>query len=244
VVAVKDVAPPSEELVTEPMPYVFLPQELQAVFPSLVRVDDTCDGGEGKLSIDYISMVPILTAAIQEQQTIITAQKAEINEHGVSINLLQEENQQLQKEIGILQEVVFGQELDLTTLYALKKEVQELRKIVFMCCSDVSITRQDTTSFFPNNNNNMPNVGAVLYQNTPNPFTSNTEISCDIPAINHSAFIYVYNLQGVELMSFPIVQTGFSTVTIYASALPAGMYLYTLVIDNQIIDTKRMILTK
>jgi hypothetical protein len=33
-------------------------------------------------------------------------------------------------------------------------------------------------------------------------------------------------------------------VTVYASELPAGMYLYTLVVDNVIIDSKRMILTK
>jgi len=51
-------------------------------------------------------------------------------------------------------------------------------------------------------------------------------------------------LNGVELMSFPIVQTGYSSVIVYASALPAGMYLYTLVVDGVIVDTKRMILTK
>jgi len=48
----------------------------------------------------------------------------------------------------------------------------------------------------------------------------------------------------VELMSFPIIQIGFNIITVYASALPAGMYLYTLVVDGVIIDTKRMILTK
>lgn len=41
----------------------------------------------------------------------------------------------------------------------------------------------------------------------------------------------------------PAVQ-GTNTVTITASELSAGMYLYALVVDNQIIDTKRMILTK
>ena len=41
-----------------------------------------------------------------------------------------------------------------------------------------------------------------------------------------------------------IVQTGFSTVSVYASSLPAGMYLYALVVDNVIIDTKGMTLTE
>jgi len=40
------------------------------------------------------------------------------------------------------------------------------------------------------------------------------------------------------------MQIGLNTITVQASELPAGMYLYTLVVDNEIIDTKRMILTK
>jgi len=64
-----------------------------------------------------------------------------------------------------------------------------------------------------------------------------------IPIIANHAFIYVYNLQGIELKSFPVTQ-GFNTITIHGSELPAGMYLYALVVDNEIIDTKRMILTK
>jgi len=121
--------------------------------------------------------------------------------------------------------------------------VSLLREAVLKCCKeagDIPPVYRDTT----NNNNSLIKQVPILYQNTPNPFSSNTEISCDIPTAFSSAFIYIYNLQGVELMSFPIVQTGYNTVTIYASALPAGMYLYTLVVDNQIVDTKRMILTK
>ena len=82
-----------------------------------------------------------------------------------------------------------------------------------------------------------------MYQNIPNPFSANTEISCNIPEVNNNAYIYVYNLQGIELKSFPVKQ-GYNTVTVYASELPAGMYLYTLVVVNDIVDTKRMILTK
>jgi hypothetical protein len=51
-------------------------------------------------------------------------------------------------------------------------------------------------------------------------------------------------LQGIELKAYPITQTGLNSVTLNGSELQAGMYLYTLVVDNEIIDTKRMILTK
>jgi len=52
------------------------------------------------------------------------------------------------------------------------------------------------------------------------------------------------DLQGIELKSYPLAQTGANTIVVNGSELPAGMYLYTLVADNEIIDTKRMILTK
>ena len=246
----------------EPMEYVFDPEELKAVFPALVSVYDTCDDGEPKYAINYAGMTPILTAAINEQQKVITTQQETIDQH-------QERIDQQQAEIGILQQVAFGQELDLTELHELRarvnvldekvnmmqRTIDELRNVILVCCDKtVDALRQQDSTLLGNdnhkNNNNNSNTQtltpdeAILYQNTPNPFSSNTEISCYVPAITNNAFIYVYNLQGTELMSFPILQSGFSTVTIYASALPAGMYLYTLVVDNVIIDSKRMILTK
>ena len=136
-----------------------------------------------------------------------------------------------QMEIEMLQKAIFSQE----------KELVELKEIVFQYCANPKSLQTPVIQEEPQQ---PAQEKAVLYQNTPNPFTSNTEISCNISEINNNAFIFVYNLQGMELKSFPITQTGFSTVVLYASELPAGMYLYTLVVDNQIIDTKRMILTK
>ncbi len=42
----------------------------------------------------------------------------------------------------------------------------------------------------------------------------------------------------------PIDAFGHGSVEVSASSLLPGMYLYTLVVDGQIIDTKRMILTE
>ena len=44
--------------------YGFLAQELQTIFPELVNAEDS-----SKLSVNYIGMIPILTAAINELQT-------------------------------------------------------------------------------------------------------------------------------------------------------------------------------
>jgi len=92
---------------------------------------------------------------------------------------------------------------------------------------------------FPPSNEDPDDV-AILYQNAPNPFFSNTEISCYLPETAQQAVIYIYNLQGAELKSYSLTQTGYNSITVNGSELSAGMYLYTLVVDNEIIDTKRM----
>ena len=53
-----------------------------------------------------------------------------------------------------------------------------------------------------------------------------------------------YDMSGVQLRSYPIIQMGESSIIINANDLTAGMYLYSLIADGQVIDTKRMILTK
>ena len=43
---------------------------------------------------------------------------------------------------------------------------------------------------------------------------------------------------------FGIATIGDGQISISASTLNAGMYLYSLVVDDRVVDTKRMILTK
>ena len=222
---------PSRDSISEQVEYVFNPIELQAVFPSLVSVHDTCDGGEPQYAINYVGMVPILTSAIKEQHALFEVQRETINQLQLVINQQQQINEQQQQaisqqqtEIVTLQMIAFHQSIDLV----------ELRDRVDNCCN----LKRDSSYFVLDSNNN-----AILYQSKPSPFSTNTDISCYVPVIADSAFVYVYNLQGIQVKSFPIIQ-GQNIVTISASELPAGMYLYTLVVDDVIIDTKRLILTK
>ena len=82
-----------------------------------------------------------------------------------------------------------------------------------------------------------------LYQNTPNPFFESTEIKYDIPISFENATLFIYNLQGFQIKSHTIELSGNGSIKLNASTLKAGMYIYSLVVDNNIIDTKRMILT-
>lgn len=84
----------------------------------------------------------------------------------------------------------------------------------------------------------------LLLQNTPNPFTSSTEIKMVLPDNALNASVIVYNLEGKQLKEIRVTQRGDASVAIGASELSAGMYLYTLIVDGAVVDTKRMVLTK
>ena len=87
-------------------------------------------------------------------------------------------------------------------------------------------------------------VVTALYQNAPNPFTESTVIRVDVAEGVATADLYIYNMNGEQITEYPIIERGATSVTIDGGSLNAGMYLYALIADGQVIDTKRMILTK
>lgn len=82
---------------------------------------------------------------------------------------------------------------------------------------------------------------AVLYQNTPNPFNRETQIAYRIPN-DVTACINIYNLNGQELRSYPLSNSN-GYISVAGSELSAGIYIYSLIINNQEVDSKRMVLT-
>jgi len=84
---------------------------------------------------------------------------------------------------------------------------------------------------------------AKLYQNTPNPFSENTLINCFIPDNTTDARLLVFDLQGILVKTYKIAARNQTSVAILGAELHAGMYIYSLVLDNREIDSKRMILT-
>ncbi len=85
---------------------------------------------------------------------------------------------------------------------------------------------------------------SVLHQNSPNPFSTETEIKMNLSELSHQASIIIYNLEGKQLKSIPVNKHGETSIKISANELDAGMYLYSLIIDGKVVDTKRLLLTK
>jgi hypothetical protein len=83
----------------------------------------------------------------------------------------------------------------------------------------------------------------VLTQNAPNPFTQQTVIKYFVPNDAKAAYICIFDMHGKMIQKISVAP-GQNSTTIQGSTLKAGMYLYSLLIDGQEVDTKRMILTK
>ena len=83
-----------------------------------------------------------------------------------------------------------------------------------------------------------------LEQNAPNPFYDETIIKYYLPKKFDSATMRFTDWQGRNLKTIQLQDAGHGTISISAKELAAGTYAYTLVVDGQLVDTKKMILTK
>lgn len=78
----------------------------------------------------------------------------------------------------------------------------------------------------------------VLEQNVPNPFAEQTSISNYIPEGYRSAQMIFTDMHG-HVIKTAEVNSGYGTVTMFASNLSTGQYSYTLVVDGKTVETKK-----
>lgn len=86
--------------------------------------------------------------------------------------------------------------------------------------------------------------GAYLEQNQPNPFNSNTLIRYHVPTEAANAVVNVFDAKGQLIHSERVGQMGVGEIQIKAGTIAAGTYSYSLVVDGNIVDTKRMVIAK
>lgn len=83
-----------------------------------------------------------------------------------------------------------------------------------------------------------------LAQNKPNPFSNSTTIEVCIPEDVQKAFIYVYDLQGKKVEQVDITARGKQNIQLSSANLTDGMFLYSLIADGKVVETRRMIVEK
>jgi len=129
----------------------------------------------------------------------------------------------------------------------LKAQVDELKRNDIPVISDPA--RQQSPAA-PGIGEEMPNIKdlavtqSALYQNAPNPFTHATEIKYYLPENYSAALLCIYDLQGRELKQITLNGHGAGSHTLHGHELHAGIYIYSLIVNGNVVDTKRMTLTK
>ncbi len=81
-----------------------------------------------------------------------------------------------------------------------------------------------------------------LEQNEPNPFRENSTIRYYLPSTVKIAQLQITDLNGAVLKTFNLKGKGFGQVLISGGSFRAGTYIYSLIIDGEKTDSKRMIL--
>ncbi len=84
----------------------------------------------------------------------------------------------------------------------------------------------------------------ILFQNSPNPVTGNTEIGFNIAANTKNVSLNIYDLTGSQIKSFQLTEKGKSKITLLHSDFKPGIYFYSLCVNNLIVDTKKMVVVQ
>lgn len=137
--------------------------------------------------------------------------------------------------IPVLTEAIKEQQ---TSINEIKAENEELKKLL----QDVCYYGCDKLDLSGLNNTANP-MGAYLEQNMPNPSKGETTFSYNVPAEMNaqSVKILVTDLLGKTLASLPVEGNGLGKVNFTTTNLAAGIYNYSLIVDGNVIDTKKMV---
>lgn len=85
---------------------------------------------------------------------------------------------------------------------------------------------------------------SIVSQNTPNPWSTSTDINLSVTDNVQTAVFYVYDLTGKQVFEKVISERGNSSLKLTSADFTPGMYIYSLITDGKLIETKRMIVTK
>ena len=119
----------------------------------------------------------------------------------------------------------------------LEEEMDEVKAQLAALQGDKAASKVNSASANPNET-----PSSVLYQNVPNPFSESTQIRYAL-APGATGQMLIFDMNGRQLRAYDL-DADADAVTIRGNELDAGMYLYSLIVNGEEVDTRRMILTK
>lgn len=204
--------------------YGLIAQDLEQVLPNLVKTEtfETRDAALKKVTTEDGKIIPVKV----ENESIDFKAVNYTELIPVMIKAMQEQSK-----------IIESQQI------ALKEQSEKIEALISLAnkLSDVNATGSSVE-----NTNNTPvatTIHAVLEQNAPNPFSSNTIIRYKIPATGNAKLI-ITNTAGNVVKTLSLTAKDNGRVTVYANELVAGTYYYSLLVDGKKTGTKKMILVK
>ncbi|MDF1697425.1 MAG: hypothetical protein P1U56_16400 [Saprospiraceae bacterium] len=85
---------------------------------------------------------------------------------------------------------------------------------------------------------------AYLLQNAPNPFNESAEIRYFVPGDLENVAIQIFDIKGSVLSTIKVSEAGFGKLAVDSANFGNGSFIYALSVNNEIIDSKVMIITK
>lgn len=202
--------------------YGFLAQEIKEVIPEFVIVGETEDD---ILMYNPSGFEAIFTSAIQQlHRDLESLEQGSPEELITAIEALEGENVALKEELA-----------------SIAAQMEDLHDLLNALCEDGCGQYSPTGMLNPSMDGH---VQSTLFQNAPNPFNTTTTIRYFIAEEVGQASLFIYNLQGEQLKSIDLIERGNGSIELNANALKAGQYFYSLIVEGQEIDTKKMIITK
>lgn len=205
-------------------------QEVEQVLPSIVtnQIRPAQYDSQGNITepevaykgVEYEELITLLIAGVQEQQ--------------VQLKVAENRSDSLERVVADLNSRLTHLENCLSGILPLLCQLNN--SAITRTQEDVQRELENVITIQLSDQNHI-----VLNQNVPNPFAEQTVISYSVPASVEKAQIHFYDGKGVLIKIVDIKERGNGRINVYASDLSTGVYLYSLVADGQVVDTKRMV---
>lgn len=211
-------------------------QELLKIAPDMIIPFQGIEEDKEYYSVDPSNFLYMLINAVQElDQKVIDKE--------IAIESLTKEVQNLQQTLDKVDNLAsLTQQADVLAnqqeqIAHQQQQIDQLTELVEQLLHNQQISTSDNTQTL------VLQKEAYLAQNTPNPFNGNTLVDYFIPENTKEAYLQVTSVDGRQIGKVSIPTFGQGQVNIKAHTYPSGNYFYSLVVDGQIVDTKKMMLT-
>jgi hypothetical protein len=197
----------------------------------------------GYFAVNYVSIIPILIEAIKEQQVEINLLKNPSEQVVDSLQIVRKENQDsiVNKVVDSLSQMISVRDDKIDSISSIvsqqEKEIREIKQLL----SKISKCLETANLCTHSNAQEGELIDLPqLYQNTPNPFSSETKIQYYLPKNSLPAKIDFFDVNGKTVQSISLTEEGNQEIIINSELLPSGTIYYHLNCGNKIYGPYKM----